>query len=289
MDALLRARAAGQSGLLTRSQALLGGLPAKAVEWRLRSGRWSVVHPGVYQTMPGREDWDTLAVAALLHAGPGAALCQESAARAWTLLRHEPDPIRLVIPAGRRVRDLTGVVITRSRQAAARVDPLAWPHRTTVEHTVLDLGARRGPDQAIRLAGKAIGLELTTPERLGEALARRARQPGRSLLLEVLADVADGCESPAERRYTRDVERAHGLPRGPHQSPVGGSGRRDVEYEWGLVVEVGGRLGHSSWTRSSATAAGTDAPVRSPDHALLLERPRAERLLPRRRGGPGAG
>jgi len=146
------------------------------------------------------------------------------------------------------VRDVTGVVITRSRHAPQRVDPRAWPHRTTVEHTVLDLSARRGPDQAIRLAAKALALDLTTPERLRGALAHRARQPDRSLLMEVLADVSDGCESPAERRYVRDVERAHGLPRGRHQTPAGRAGRRDVEYACGVVVEIDGRLGHSSWT-----------------------------------------
>ena len=248
MDPLLRARAAGQSGLLTRAQALAGGLSAKALEWRLASGRWSVVHPGVYQTMPGRDGWETRAVAAMLHAGPGAALCHDSAGHAWGLVRHEPDPIRVVIPAGRRVRDVPGVVITRSRRVPERVHPTAWPHRTTPEHTVLDLGADHGPDRAIRVAAKAIGLELTTPERLREALGRRARQPDRSLLLEVLADVADGCESPAERRYVREVERAHGLPQGRHQTRMGRAGRRDVEYPCGVVVEVDGRLGHSSWT-----------------------------------------
>jgi hypothetical protein len=60
MIPLLRARAAGQSGLLTRSQALDGGLSPKAVEWRLRKGGWLVVHPGVYQTQPGRRGWDVL-------------------------------------------------------------------------------------------------------------------------------------------------------------------------------------------------------------------------------------
>lgn len=247
MDALLRARAAGQSGLLSRAQALSGGISPKAVQWRLSSGRWQVVHPGVYQTMPGREGWETRAVAALLHAGAGSALCESSAAYAWGLVRQAPDPISVVVPAARRVRPVTGVVVTRSRHALERVDATAWPHRTTVEHTVLDLGAGQGSDRAVTLAAKAIGLGLTTPELLRSAVLLRPRQRDRALLLEVFADVADGCESPAERRYVRDVERAHGLPRGRRQAPFGRAGRRDVEYEWGVVVEVDGRLGHSAW------------------------------------------
>lgn len=247
MDALLRARAAGQSGLLSRAQALAGGLSPKAVEWRIGRGRWQVVHPGVYQTMPGRDGWETRAVAALLHAGDGSALCHGSAAYAWGLVRQAPDTIRVVVPAERRVRPVTGVVVVRSRHAAERVDPTAWPHRSTVEHTVLDLGAAHGSDRAIALAAKAIGLELTTPDRLRGAVLLRPRQRDRSLLLEVLAEVTEGCESPAERRYVRDVERAHGLPHGRRQTPYGLSGRRDVEYECGVVVEIDGRLGHSGW------------------------------------------
>ena len=75
-------------------------------------------------------------------------------------------------------------------------------------------------------------------------------------MLEVLADVAEGAESPLERRYLRDVERAHGLPRGERQVRetvclVGGEGLRtvvrDVRYaDHAAVVELDGRLGHSA-------------------------------------------
>ena len=248
MDALLRARAAGQAGLVTRAQALDGGLTRKAVEWRLGSGRWAVVHPGVYQTLPGRQDWEASAVAALLHAGAGSALCDTSAGHLWGLVRAAPDPIRVVVPASRRVRGVPGVVVSRGRHAGERVDPVAWPHRTTVEHTVLDLCHHGGADRIVAMAAKAVGLGLTNTARLRATVGERPRQSDRSLLLEILAEVAEGCESPAERRYLRDAERAHGLPQGRSQSPFGRAGRRDREYEWGVVVEVDGRLGHASWT-----------------------------------------
>jgi hypothetical protein len=99
---ILLARIAGQSGLVTRRQALDGGLSRKAIEWRLGTGRWTVVHPGVYLTTPGRSDWDLTAVAALLWAGPGAALFGRSAARAWSLVRRDPAVIEVVIPPTER-------------------------------------------------------------------------------------------------------------------------------------------------------------------------------------------
>ena len=78
VDAITRARVAGQSGLLTRAQARAAGLTERAIDWRLSSGRWVAVHPGVYLTSPGRDDWEMRAVAALLHAGSGAVLVRRA-------------------------------------------------------------------------------------------------------------------------------------------------------------------------------------------------------------------
>ena len=249
MDPKLRARILGQSGLLTRAQALAGGFTAEAIEWRIHRGRWGRVIPGVYLTTPGRDDWEMRAVAALLHAGPGSALFGRSAGHAWGLLASEPTDIEVVIPAERRVRAPEGVLIRRSRTVPDRIHPTEWPHRVRAEHTVFDLAEGRTFDRAVSLAAKAIGLELATPLGLRAALKQRRRQPHVGELLDALADVADGAESPAEVRYLRDVERAHALPAGRRQVPITGGGRRDVEYdEWSLVVEIDGQLGHAGWT-----------------------------------------
>ncbi|GAA6526170.1 hypothetical protein IDVR_19660 [Intrasporangium sp. DVR] len=250
MGPLLRARILGQAGLLTRAQALTGGFTAEAIEWKLHRGQWVRVVPGVYLTTPGRDDWEMRAVAALLGAGSGAALFGRSAGHAWGLVKPEPQEIEVVIPAERRVRAPEGVVIRRSRTLTDRIHPTEWPHRVRAEHTVFDLAQGGTFDRAVALAAKAIGLELATPEGLRAALQQRRGQSHARELLDALADVADGAESPAELRYLRDVERAHALPMSRRQVPIsGGGGRRDVEYEeWGLVVEIDGQLGHAAWT-----------------------------------------
>ena len=248
MGPLLRARIAGQAGLVTRAQAIDGGLTAEAIEWRIRRGRWVRVIPGIYQTLAGRDDWETRAMAALLHAGKGAALFGRSAGYVWGLVRSEPETIEIVIPADRRVRAPGGVAIRRSRTLGNRVHPTEWPHRVVVEHTVLDITDGGTFDRAVSLAAKAIDLKLATPESLRAALDSRPRQSYAGELVEALSDVADGAESAAEVRYVRDVERAHGLPSGRRQVPIDGGGRRDVEYEeWDLIVEIDGRLGHDGW------------------------------------------
>jgi hypothetical protein len=101
----------------------------------------------------------------------------------------------------------------------------------------------------VGLTVKALQLRLATAEGLCVALTQRRSIAFGAELAEALTDVAAGVESPAESRYLRDVERAHGLPKGRRQVPIdGGLGRRDVEYEeWDLIVELDGRLGHTGW------------------------------------------
>lgn len=249
MDPLLAARVRGQSGLVTRDQARAGGFTEKAVRWRLESGRWLRLHPGVYLTEPGRNDWSMTAVAALLCVGPPVALWGQSAGHAWSLVAQPSGPIHLVVPFRRRSgRSKAGIHVVRSRQLAERVDPMAWPHRTTAEHTVFDLSQGRSLDRAVALMAKAGQLGLVTPSTLLRALDQRRSQSHRSLLREALGELDTGVESAAEYRYVRDVERAHGLPKGRRQEPAPGQQRRDSFYDLvGVVVEVDGRRGHEGW------------------------------------------
>lgn len=246
---LLSARVVGQFGLVTRAQLVGAGVSLKTLECHLRAGRWVRVHRGVYLTTPGRRDWSVRATAALLFAGDGAALSRASAGYAWGLVRAEPHLVEVVVPSSRIVRNRPGVAVTRSRYALERVDPHAWPHRVQAAHTVFDLAVGHPVDRAITLAARAIDLRLASSAELAGALAARARQAYRAVLLEALGDVATGSESAAEVRYVRDVERAHGLPTSRRQVRFGRNGRRDAEYEgFGVVVEIDGRLGHAAWT-----------------------------------------
>ncbi len=129
-----------------------------------------------------------------------------------------------------------------------RIDPHVWPHRTTVEHTVLDLAVGRSLDVTVGLIAKACQVRLTDERRMAAALGTRPNQTHRALLAECLADIGEGVESVAELRYVRDVERAHGLPIGLRQGPGRSSTARDSVYKDAMViVEVDGRRGHDGW------------------------------------------
>lgn len=270
VDRLLGARIAGQSGLVSRAQALAGGYTSAAIRWQVESGRWMQCHRGVCLTTPGRDDWEVRAVAALLAVGVPSALCGESAGVAWGLIKESPGPISVLVPTGRRGVDRPGITITRTRRFDERAHPTLWPPRTTAEHTVFDLAPGHGLDRVVALMGKACQLRISTEQTLAEALKSRPNQPLRGIISETLGLVGAGAESAAEVRYVRDVEQAHGLPSGERQTPAPGHRFRDSEYPaLRVIVEIDGRLGHSGWTgrqrdgrRDRKAAAGGKLTVR---------------------------
>lgn len=243
----LKALAADQFDLLTHAQCLAGGLSWKVIDHRVRSGHWVRVHPGVYLTAPGRDDPLTQLTAALLAVGEPAALSHVSAAYLHGLRRMPPTP-HLLVPASRTPAP-PGLEVTRTRHFDARVDEMAWPWRTTVEHTVLDCAdlPGLGLDEVVDLAARACAQRLTTPRSLRLALERRSRHRRRTELRDILADVNGGAESVLEVRFVRGVLRPHGLPEGvgQHGSSAGCHDRFFPEQR--LVVELDGRLGHAGW------------------------------------------
>ena len=249
----LRATSAEQRGLRTRQQCLEAGMTTKAVRWRLERQLWVRVYPGVYQTLPGRDDWHTDALAAQL-AVPGSAWSHRTPGFVHGLLSRPPRPIELDVDEGRRVVAPSGVVVHRRVDADRHVDELPWPWRVTAGDTVLDLAEDATDDDTLALLGRAFVRGLVTDGTLRELLANRARHSRRGLLTDVLGDVADGAESAMEVRFLRDVERAHGLPVGRRQRPTFVTTARvhDVAYEeQRVLVELDGRLGHHGAARVS--------------------------------------
>lgn len=244
----LLAVAAEQRGLVTRRQCLQAGLSAKAVEVRLAT-RWARVHRGVFQTQPGRDDFWTLALAGQLACGPHAAWSHDTAAYRWGLLPSAPGCVELLVPTDFAVRSPAGCVVRRRGRLDTQVDPLRWPWLTTVPETLLDVADGSTVDGMFALLGRAFQRGLTDEDTLRRRLEARAKHHHRALLASVLADVGSGAESTMEVRYLRDVERAHGLPRGERQlsTEPGRRQRHDVGYrEQKVLVELDGRLGHES-------------------------------------------
>jgi hypothetical protein len=238
-----------------RSQALRTGFTRRQIEYRLRSSTWQSVYPAVYATFSGHLSREARLWAAIRLAGEGAMLSHETAAEVHGIIdKPLGSSIHITVPCHRRPaqhRPVPGVVIHRSDQSQAQlVGPFNLP-RTRAEHTVLDLVAAASTfDQAYAWIARAVSRKLVTASGLRAALADRRRVRWRNWLDEALEDAGDGVHSSLERRYVRDVERAHGLPKSQHQvrRQFGGAAHyRDNWYEaYRVVVEIDGPSYHQN-------------------------------------------
>jgi very-short-patch-repair endonuclease len=242
----------GQSGVVSRQQAVDAGFTAKAIDWRLRSGAWRRVYAGAYATFTGDPSREARLWAAVMRVGPGAALSHETAAEIHGLTDKPSARIHISVPAERRPgqhREIPGVIVHRSRCLVPEWQPPWHLPRTTVEDTVLDLvAAARTFDDAYGWISCAVGRRRTTPQLLSKALAGRSRMRWRVWVTAALQDAADGVHSPLERNYVYGVERAHGLPKAQRQAKRRhGSGNRYLDNlyeEYGVCVELDGAAAH---------------------------------------------
>jgi hypothetical protein len=253
-----------QAGVVARAQLVAWGADDTWLSRQVDSGRWQRLHRGVFLTHSGPVPWRSRAWAAVLRAGPGAALSHASAARLHDFTAREAGPIQVTIPQSRRVDPAPGIVLHRR----SRMPPAAGqPRRTWRGDTVVDLAAAAWTDDdAVGWVCDAVRAG-TRPHEIEAALARRTRVRNGALLRDLIQEVAEGVESPLERRYHRDVERRHGLPLSVLQvrQVVGGASiRADAVYDgFGVRAELDGSLGHPGGR--------TDADTWR-DNAVLIER-----------------
>lgn len=245
--------AAAQAGALSRQQLRELVLSDDVVRANLHAGRWRGTLPGVYVTFTGPVPYLTRCWAALLYAGPGAALSHDTAAwlQGW---RAMPGVVHVSVPHGRQVRGQPGLRLHRSRTLADGIHPVALPERTRVERTVVDVvDASKSSRDALAGIADALRTRVTEEERVREAVTTATRIRWRRPVLRALAVVSAGAESPLELDHAR-IEAAHRLPACERQVRMT-FGQRvcrvDAVDAFGLVRELDGRLGHedakSSW------------------------------------------
>jgi hypothetical protein len=243
---------ARQNGVIGRSQALEFGLSAYSMRHRARAGEWQRIQRGVYATFSGEVTRGRLLWAALLRAGPEAALSHQTAAELYGLIKQPSSLIHVAVPATSNPAQhskIPGVVVHRSRILERTRHPVLLPPRTRIEDTVLDLiEAMDEPADRYDLICRAIGGRLTTAARLRSALGKRSRFRDRREAEAALGDAALGALSNLERWYLRGVERRHKLPVATRQARIKVGGRNiylDNLYEDYLAcVELDGNAAH---------------------------------------------
>ena len=234
-----------QAGVITSAQLRVLGADNAWVSRQVRSGQWQRLHRGVLVTNSGPIGWNARASGALLYAGPGAVLSHQAAAFLHGFRTTPPSRLDVCVPDSRRVMPAGGIVL----HGRTTMPPASGsPRRVWRGDTVLDLvGGSPSIDDAVGWICDALRAGTCLLE-VADAAARRGRFRHSRLLRELLTDASAGIESPLERRYHRDVERRHGLPRAELQvrQVVGGICiRADAVYRGLRVrVELDGALAH---------------------------------------------
>lgn len=239
-----------QGGVVARRQ-LVPPLASSTVAHLERTGRLHRVHRGVYAvgrpelTRSGRE-W-----AAVLAAGPAAALCRRTAAAAMELLEWE-GAVEVAVPgSGRRV---PGVLVFRRRTIGP--DDLVHPRRGAPHlawlPTVLDLATFAGVPLLESVLERSEARGLLDLGALEAALARGTGRRGADdlrMAMDLFLDVPEGeRRSLLEHLGARVVARSD-LPRPELNArvPVGPGRGYVIDLAWPslrVAVELDGRRWH---------------------------------------------
>ena len=245
---------ARQHCVLTRRQAFASGLTKHAWDWRLSSGRWQSLLPGVAVAHSGGLTDRQRLWAAFLYAGRGAALggrtalCVVGTVLPWKF--EGLPPIEVVIPHGRRVLDAElpdegSVLIKRVHEPERWVH--AWHGLAVVrpQHAVLHaVSWARSDAQAEFLLTSTLQQRKTAVPLVRDALSEMPELTRRALVREVLDDVELGVGAVSELRFVR-MCRAHGLPLPDELQRKVRSGTRthylDARYKaMRLTIEIDG-------------------------------------------------
>lgn len=245
LPASLMRLADGQAGVVTRHQATEHGLGRHAIRRLLSTGQWQALDRGIYQVTPQNPSWIARAWSGVLIGGDGSRVGGMAAAHLHGLVEVPPREITIWVSDDRRIASRPPWQFHRET-GQRRPQSLGSPPRLCVEDTVIDLAEAGEPSRIPHWVSAAVQSRRSTVPRLRAVAEERQRLRHRRILTEILADVAEGAQTPLEIQYLKDVERAHGLPHGERQHRVHGSPYiTDVWYRrFRLLAELDGRLGH---------------------------------------------
>lgn len=257
-QAALTALLAEQRNVITRQQALACGMTNDALRSRLQpGGRWQKMLPGVYVAVTGTPTAEQREMAALLYAGPEAALTGPAALRRHGLRVPDAGTVDVLVPERCKRK---GTAFTRLHRTNAMPEIVCLDHGISfvfparaVADTIREL-TRLSDARAV--VAEAVQANRCRIDLLAEELRAGPRR-GSALLRQALAEVADGVRSAAEGDLRALLKRSR-LPM-PMFNPALFSGRTFIAKpdawwpEAGVAVEVESRQWHLSpedWERT---------------------------------------
>lgn len=178
-DAQVRRVMVSQLGLITFEQALACGLSKDTLRYRIRSGRWCRVFPGVYRSSEVDLNWEQQLLAAQLWLGPSCAISHRSAGLIYDFRGIPEGFLELTVDKNRHPR-AAGVTIHRIPQLVPTDIKTKRAFRvTSVELTICDLAKILKPRPLTAALDSALSKRLTTVDRISSKL-EELRGHGRS-------------------------------------------------------------------------------------------------------------
>lgn len=190
--ARLRAHAAGQAGVVSRTQVYALGVTRSFVRANVRAQRWRRIGSQSISLVTGPLTRQAQEWAAVFEAGPRAFLDGTSALIASGLVGYREDTIRVSVPRGARVRrargldirqtrrwaadDVVGTGVPRSRPTVAAIRGALWAASDRQAALVLTMAVQQGLATAEQLA---LEMPPRPPRPASPVPARRAARPAR--------------------------------------------------------------------------------------------------------------
>ncbi len=251
-NALLALIADRQDDVVSRQQLRSCGIGAKAELAQVVARRWTSAPPNAVVLHNGPPTRCQRWWAAILNAGPRAALCAFTALEADGLLGWDRAATELVIPRGVTGPRPVGVRVHESRRfdPSADIHPTRLPPRTRPARSAIDAATwSRSPRTAVGILAATVQQGLARPDELAAELERAGRIRHRRLLTCAVADIGAGAQALSEIDFAK-LCRRKGLPEPERQAVrIDSSGRRRyLDAEWvradgrRVVAEVDGAV-----------------------------------------------
>lgn len=211
----------GAPRVVTRRFVRQRGVTDDAIFYRLRSGSWTRLGPGIYLTTAPATALDRV-VAAGLHGGPRATVSGAAALHQFGLLRQPPARELVLVPPDCFVHTHQRIHVRRTTRPPLGVSPfatLAPVARAVADHVrLLTL-----QDDVTHLVTAAVQRGLCTLDQLADEYRLGARR-GSRLLRIALEDAGAGAASAPEALAAR-LLRAAGISDYAQNAPVLACGR----------------------------------------------------------------
>ena len=193
------------------------GLSRHVIEYARRTRQVTSPFPGVVVDPDRLSEPGWRRRAALLAAGPGAALSHLSALAVWGLPADDRDAVHLLTGPERRIRLDQVVAHRRARfESVTRAGLTVTP----LDVSLIDAWPLAAADRQRAPLLHAVNARLTTPQRIAALLDDRPNLSDRRSLVDLVAKLRAGCRSELELWGYEHVFRGPGMPTFAWQVPV---------------------------------------------------------------------